>query len=365
MIKHISSIVNSSLSGYGNSPLHVVSEKNSDTREPELIYVTEPIWMKLQSIKKEIAPHKNSKRVNPKYSLFKLLSGRIMNCPKGCFTTQDTLGDEIKSYGYDKTLGERQIRRHSGFLKDKLGIINYDTPKGKKINVYTLPELGQLVYWLIIKANKGLKQVKFSESPPMDYDELKKCPVFDEENVRSYIDLFYSDYTLNHPQTFQADDQSKSLNQNQKPFVRFQGTGDLPNLIASANHKEADLILRKLTNKDRIKACKDYDNFARVNLIVSPIDYLRFVVNKVRNETEVDLKKAENQKRLANEDREKSLRLLKECQSLNKTKDEWEEGISTEENKLQKENAIKRMQEMLPDFRRLRNSTDDSFRRRH
>jgi hypothetical protein len=359
MMPHFSQIVNIPLTSLSaNTPSFHID------LEPELIYVNEALWQSLQSIKKSLAPHQKSKRVNPKYILFKLLSGRVMTCEKRCNPRQSTIGNELKRYGYDKCLGERQIRRLSEHLKLNLKILNYEvpkTPRREKINIYTLTELGELAYWFIVKANKGRKQVKVSESPPMDYDELKKCPVSDEENVRSYIEVFYNEYSNYQPQ----EDFSQSPLETPKQHQNFQATGSLPTLMATADRKEADKIMSRLTENVRISASKKYDNFARVNQVKLPINYLRYCIQKAQNEIEVNDKIEEERKRLAEQDRQKSLRLLKECENLNMVKDEWEEGIRTEEARIQKELAIQKMREINPDFSHIGRSAGNSFRRRY
>lgn len=363
MMPHFSQIVNSLPSSLSaNTPSFHID------LEPELIYVNEALWQSLQSIKKSLAPHHKSNRVNPKYILFKLLSGRIQECNRRCNPRQSTIGNELKRYGYDKSLGERQIRRLSEKLKLELKILDYEVPKiprREKINIYTLPELGELAYWFIVKANKGRKQIKISESPPMDYDELKKCPVSDEENVRSYIDLFYNEYSNYQPQPIRADGLSQPLSESLKPYPHFQSSGALPNLMATADRKEAAKVMSRLTEKVRVNASKQYDAFARVNQVKLPINYLRHCIQKAQNEIEVSDRVEEERKRLAEQDRQKSLRLLKECEKLNMVKNEWETGIRTEEALAQKENAIKKMQELNPEFRHLKKSINTPFRRRY
>ncbi len=163
--------------------------------EPELIVITDEQYEQLLIIKKLLAAHPKSGRVNPLYILFKLLAGRIVSC-SNCRTMQSTLGIEMPKYGYDKKLTERQIRRISNRLKEANLLTNKKMPNNK-IYDYFLTDLGRMAYWFIVKKNKGRVQIQLPVSPIESTDE-KKCPVSFEKNVRSYRDPLIEKDINNH-----------------------------------------------------------------------------------------------------------------------------------------------------------------------
>lgn len=237
--------------------------------------------------------HKNSGRVNPLWAAFHYIGWQCHRGLDACIAKREKIGSELKSFGYDKNLKDKQTGRHRATLR-RSGLITI-TGRGK-LKECKLTLIGEIVYWFYVKQNAGLKKIKFNcpvdnfnrlvaPVKKMSRDNAKKCPVIDKSSSKG-LNLALppispkgeqADPTCFQKQKTKEGDKPKKIKRIKPPVCQ------IPKLFPKSHANAAYANLKSLSIENIAFLCALYDSYANKTTITYPLCYLKRLVNRMNS----------------------------------------------------------------------------------